>query len=146
MAEKADLHVGDKVTGLRAFDKQHRVKGTIWQILNGPYIDVQLDNGTIEAMHVDDVKVLESAPTPAPTLDMDDPKAKEAVEYVISRGYSREGAESIVLEHGAEHILVSKAEEEKKRAEQDAAHWNKDEGAEQQKPPDEAEKPKADAA
>jgi hypothetical protein len=146
MAKKDDLHVGDLVDGLRSFDKQHRVRGKIWQILNGPYIDVQLENGTIESMHVDDVHVLEAAKQ-APSLDLTIPKVKEAVEYVVSRGYSQEGAESIVLEHGVEAILTSKAQHERERAQQDAAHWNKDEGAEgNADPPEETEKPKADAA
>lgn len=38
---------------------------------------------------------------------------KLAVEYVISRGYSRDAADQIVQEHGAEAILKSQAEERK---------------------------------
>lgn len=38
---------------------------------------------------------------------------KIAVEYVMSKGYSDEAAEKIVKDYGAEHILKSKAAEDK---------------------------------
>lgn len=50
----------------------------------------------------------------ASSLSIESPELnKIAVEFVKSKGYEQDAAESIVKEHGAEYILKSKAEETK---------------------------------
>ena len=67
MANKKDLHVGDKVTFLRSHDKAVSMSGTIVKLHpeGVPCVDVQIDGhedkNFFETAHVDDVTVTKSA-------------------------------------------------------------------------------------
>lgn len=62
MADKSELNVGDLVKTVRCFDKATIVNGTIKAIPEeGDFVDVELENGTIESAHVGDVKVIQAA-------------------------------------------------------------------------------------
>ena len=52
--QEGDLKVGDRVSFLRSHDKSVSLTGTVAKI-HDKSVDVELDNGSVETAHADDV-------------------------------------------------------------------------------------------